>query len=130
MADFGEASFIPSLYGQMSTLVCESKVNSDHFYLFKKKNVKRLVIGGEDMHFECVSCNSHGNPMCRATVREGRINLGEKGPSGNGDPPKQMISMNAEKKTMIGRQYEIGAKARQALKRDGRQVKTSKKSHY
>uniref|UniRef100_A0A915JCI7 Uncharacterized protein n=1 Tax=Romanomermis culicivorax TaxID=13658 RepID=A0A915JCI7_ROMCU len=53
-------------------LVCESRVNPDHFYLFKKKEVKRLAIGSEVMYFECVSCNSHGNPMGRATVREGR----------------------------------------------------------
>uniref|UniRef100_A0A915JKM2 Uncharacterized protein n=1 Tax=Romanomermis culicivorax TaxID=13658 RepID=A0A915JKM2_ROMCU len=33
------------------------------------KRVKRLVIDGEVMYFECVSCNSHGNSMSHATVR-------------------------------------------------------------
>uniref|UniRef100_A0A915HXL9 Uncharacterized protein n=1 Tax=Romanomermis culicivorax TaxID=13658 RepID=A0A915HXL9_ROMCU len=36
----------------------------------KKKKVKRLVIVGEVVYFECVSCNSHGNPMGRAAVHE------------------------------------------------------------
>uniref|UniRef100_A0A915I0J3 Uncharacterized protein n=1 Tax=Romanomermis culicivorax TaxID=13658 RepID=A0A915I0J3_ROMCU len=63
MADFEEARFIVSLYCQMSILVCESRVNPDIFYLFKKKKVKRLAISGEVMYFECLCCNSHGNPI-------------------------------------------------------------------
>uniref|UniRef100_A0A915I6A1 Uncharacterized protein n=1 Tax=Romanomermis culicivorax TaxID=13658 RepID=A0A915I6A1_ROMCU len=35
--------------------------------------MKRLAIGGEVMYFECVSCSSHGDPMGRATVPEGRV---------------------------------------------------------
>uniref|UniRef100_A0A915KM45 Uncharacterized protein n=1 Tax=Romanomermis culicivorax TaxID=13658 RepID=A0A915KM45_ROMCU len=49
------------------------RVNPDLFYLFKKKKVKRLAIDGEVMYFECVSCNSHGNPIGRATVCEDRV---------------------------------------------------------
>uniref|UniRef100_A0A915IPR9 Uncharacterized protein n=1 Tax=Romanomermis culicivorax TaxID=13658 RepID=A0A915IPR9_ROMCU len=30
---------------------------------------RRLAIDGEVVYFECVSCNSHGNPMSHATVR-------------------------------------------------------------
>uniref|UniRef100_A0A915KPW3 Uncharacterized protein n=1 Tax=Romanomermis culicivorax TaxID=13658 RepID=A0A915KPW3_ROMCU len=71
MADFEEAPFIPSLHGRMPMVVCESGVNPDYIYLLKK--VKRLVIGGEVMYFECISCNSHRNPMGSATVHEGKV---------------------------------------------------------
>uniref|UniRef100_A0A915KMV3 Uncharacterized protein n=1 Tax=Romanomermis culicivorax TaxID=13658 RepID=A0A915KMV3_ROMCU len=47
MADSEEACFIVSLYCQMSMLVSKSRVNPDLLYLFKKKKVKRLVIGVE-----------------------------------------------------------------------------------
>uniref|UniRef100_A0A915IQ39 Uncharacterized protein n=1 Tax=Romanomermis culicivorax TaxID=13658 RepID=A0A915IQ39_ROMCU len=45
------------------------RVNPNLFYLFKKKKVERLAIDGEVIYFECVSCNSHGNPMGHITVR-------------------------------------------------------------
>uniref|UniRef100_A0A915K5B5 Uncharacterized protein n=1 Tax=Romanomermis culicivorax TaxID=13658 RepID=A0A915K5B5_ROMCU len=50
-------------------LVCESRVNPDLFYLFKKKKVEGLATGEEVMYSECVSCNSHRNPMGHATIR-------------------------------------------------------------
>uniref|UniRef100_A0A915JAL7 Uncharacterized protein n=1 Tax=Romanomermis culicivorax TaxID=13658 RepID=A0A915JAL7_ROMCU len=49
----------------MSMLLCERRVNSDLLYLFKKKRAKQLDVDGEVMCFECVSCNSHGNLICR-----------------------------------------------------------------
>uniref|UniRef100_A0A915KUH7 Uncharacterized protein n=1 Tax=Romanomermis culicivorax TaxID=13658 RepID=A0A915KUH7_ROMCU len=79
MADFEEARFILSLHGQISMLVCESRVNPDHFCLFKKKKVKRLAIGGEVMYFDECVCNlqqpreSHGSCIARPRDNAGSL---------------------------------------------------------